>query len=145
MTLMVVLVAAGLVGCADEPSGSSPAPADDYVAAAERLLMPIGSLASVAAGRAQDPDAPAPARERLDEMALQADRALAAFRALRVDDPGLRAQQRRLVERYEAIRTEMDDVIDSLAAGDDPPALARAAAGFFDAVEALPAGLAEGP
>ncbi|MEQ8834949.1 MAG: hypothetical protein RIB67_10975 [Miltoncostaeaceae bacterium] len=145
-TLIAALAATGLVGCDERPTpAASTAPAEGYVDSAQELFQPLGRLASAISGRAEDPEGSAPSRESLDEIITEADDALARFRVLPVADPGLRAQQRRLVEGYESVRARMDAAADSLAAGDAPPALARASAGFFDAVDAMAADLREAP
>lgn len=138
--LLTLLAPAAIAGCGSEaPGAERTTPPPGYVDAAQDLFQPVGLLASAVAARAEAPGAPAPDRASLDEIVDEADTALVRFRALPVDDAGLRSQQRRLVEGYETVRGRMDAVVDSLAAGDPPADLAQASEGFFDSLDTLAA------
>lgn len=136
--LLVMVPAVFAVGCGTQSSVAvTAAEPGDYVAAADRLLAPVGRLASAVAARTERPDAPAPSRAELVALVAQAEQSLADFDRLRVADPALRTQQGRLVRRYRDVIGAMGPLVDSLAEDDEAAALPVAAGGFFDALDAL--------
>jgi hypothetical protein len=127
---------ATLSGCGDSPPEPVAATPSQYVAAAEALLDPPAQLASLISERSTDPAAAIPARDRLEAIVSRARERLAAFRALRLTDAGLRGQRDRLAASYERLTALMPATVDALA-GRDRAALAAAASPFLAALRGL--------
>jgi hypothetical protein len=144
MTAAIAVGAAtclAIAGCGDgdRQATAGPDPPASYVAAVDALVKPPGQLASAVDERAHDPDAPAPARSRLDRLVRSARVRLAELRALRLQDPGLRRHRDRLAAAYARMLPRMPPVVDALAGGDRAE-LDAAATPFLDALRTLPSG-----
>jgi hypothetical protein len=80
---------------------------------------------------------PPPARSRLRDLMAGARDRLADFRALRLEDSGLRRQRDRLAGAYARMIPRMQATADALAS-DDRTGLPAAAAPFLDSLRSLP-------
>ena len=132
-----------IAGCGDgdhQVSAGPDRPAS-YIAAVDALLRPPAQLATAVEVRARDRSAVAPARERLELLVRSARARLAALRALRLRDAGLRRHRDRLAAAYAGVLRRMPAVVDALA-GRDRAALDAAATPFLDALRTLPSGAA---
>lgn len=139
-------LALALAGCGDgEPQATAGGVGPSaYIVAVQDLVEPPRLLAEEIARTARDPGESPPARERLDRLVAEARRRLAALRALRLTDPGLRRGRDRLADAYAALVPRMPPAVDALAAG-DRAALAAAATPFLDALRALPSAASSSP
>ena len=138
-----VVLAAGAVACAALAGcgGTEPAPApvapSAYIAAVQDLLDPPGRLASLVSEATDDTPGPSPSRSRLRGLVNRARDQLAGFRALRIEDAGLRRQRDRLAGAYARLIPRMQTAADALAS-DDRAAVPAAAGPFLDSLRALP-------
>jgi len=141
------------VGCGDADPPTATVTPSRYISAVEALLDPPAQLAASISERSSGADGPAPSRQRLRGLVDDARRGLAAFRALRFDDPVLAGQRDRLAGAYARMLPRMRAAADALSAtpGADRPAaadglasisarvgFAAAAEPFLNALRALP-------
>ena len=132
---------ASLAGCRDSEPAAAPVTPSRYIAAVDALLSPPARLASMIS-QATGPDptpAPAPGRGRLRDLVAGARDRLAQFRALRLEDAGLRRQRDRLAGAYARMIPRMQTAADALASG-DRRALPAAVGPFLDSLRTLPSG-----
>jgi hypothetical protein len=128
----------GVAGCGDgEGQATGPDSPAAYVAAVERLVEPPALLAAEISRRARDEGAAPGRRGRLEGLVTAARDRLAALRALRLEDAGLRRRRDRLASAYARLLAPMETAADALAGG-DRAALAAAATPFLDALRTLP-------
>jgi hypothetical protein len=128
-----------IAGCGDgetQGTGGPDSPAS-YVAAVEGLVEPPALLAAEISRGARGEGPAAGSRRRLDGLVSAARARLAALRALRLEDPGLRRRRDRLASAYAGLVPRMEAAADALAGG-DRAALTAAAAPFLDALRTLP-------
>ena len=129
---------AALAGCRDtEPA---PAPVDALAptsTAVQDLLDPPGRLASLVSEATDDTAGSAAPPSRLRGLVDRARDRLAEFRALRIEDAGLRRQRDRLAGAYARLIPRMQTAADALAA-DDPGGVPAAAGPFLDSLRELP-------
>lgn len=130
---------ASLAGCRDSPPAAAPATPSRYIAAVDALLGPPARLASMISQATGADPTPAPARGRLRDLVAGARDRLAEFRALRLQDSGLRRQRDRLAGAYARMIPRMQTAADALAS-DDRSGLRAAAGPFLDSLRALPSG-----
>jgi hypothetical protein len=126
-------------GCGDgEPqaTGGPDSPAS-YVTAVEGLVEPPALLAAEISRRARDEGTAPASRGRLEGLVSAARDRLAALRALRLEDAGLRRRRDRLASAYARLVPRMEAAADALAGG-DRAALTAAATPFLDALRTLP-------
>lgn len=141
--LSVVLTAgavacASLAGCRDaEPVAATTVSPSRYIAAVEALVDPPARLAATIAQRTGVDPGEAPSRSRLEDLIDEARGRLATFRALRLDDAGLRRQRDRLAGAYARMIPRMQTAADALRSG-DRATIARAAGPFLDSLRTLP-------
>lgn len=142
--LLSVVLAAGAVACAALAGcGGAAAPAPDpvtpsgYIDAVQDLLDPPGRLASLVPEAVDGTPGPAVSRARLRDLVARARDQLEGFRALRVEDAGLRRQRDRLAGAYARLIPRMQTAADALAS-DDPDAVPAAVGPFLDSLRALP-------
>lgn len=130
---------ASLAGCRDSEPAAAPATPSRYIAAVDALLSPPARLASmISQATGPDPTA-APGRGRLRDLVAGARDRLAQFRALRLEDSGLRRQRDRLAGAYARMIPRMQTAADALASG-DRRALPPAVGPFLDSLRTLPSG-----
>ena len=138
-----VVLAAGAVACAALAGCGETAPAPDpvtpsgYIDAVQDLLDPPGRLASLVPEAVDGTPGPAVSRARLRDLVARARDQLEGFRALRVEDAGLRRQRDRLAGAYARLIPRMQTAADALAS-DDPDAVPAAVGPFLDSLRALP-------
>jgi hypothetical protein len=125
-----------LAGCTESERPAAVDSPSRYVEAVEALLDPAAQVAAIVSEQARHPDAPAPSRARLERLVRTARERLAELRALRLRDPGLRADRDRLADAYAEMVPHMQAAADALAA-DDRASLA-AADPFLDSLRTLP-------
>jgi hypothetical protein len=140
--LSVVLAAgavacAALSGCGDTAPAPAPVTPSAYITAVQDLLDPPGRLASLVSEATDDTPGPVPSRSRLRGLVDRARDQLAGFRALRIEDAGLRRQRDRLAGAYARLIPRMQTTADALGS-DDRDAVPAAAGPFLDSLRDLP-------
>lgn len=130
---------ASLAGCRDSEQATAPATPSRYIAAVDALLQPPARLASMISQATDATPSPSPGRSRLRALVTGARERLAEFRALRLQDPGLRGQRDRLAGAYARMIPRMQTAADALA-GDDRAGLPAAVGPFLDSLRTLPSG-----
>lgn len=140
--LSVVLAAgavacAALSGCGDTAPAPAPVTPSAYITAVQDLLDPPGRLASLVSEATDDTPGPAPSRSRLRGLVDRARDQLAGFRALRIEDAGLRRQRDRLAGAYARLIPRMQTAADALASA-DRDGVPAAAGPFLDSLRDLP-------
>lgn len=128
---------AALAGCGGTASEPAPVTPSGYITAVQDLLDPPGRLASLVAEATGATPGPAASRSRLRGLVDRARDQLAGFRALRIEDAGLRRQRDRLAGAYARLIPRMQTAADALAAG-DRDAVPAAAGPFLDSLRGLP-------
>lgn len=131
------LACASLAGCGDSAPEPAPVTPSAYIDAVQDLLDPPGRLASLVPEAIDGTPGPAASRARLRGLVARARDQLAGFRALRIEDAGLRRQRDRLAGAYARLIPRMQTAADALAA-DDPGALPAAVGPFLDSLRELP-------
>jgi hypothetical protein len=132
---------ASLAGCRDSEPVAAPATPSQYIAAVDDLLGPPARLASMVSDATDDDPSPAQSRSRLRTLMAGARDRLAEFRALRLDDAGLRGQRDRLAGAYARLIPRMQTAADALVS-DDRSSLPTAVAPFLDSLRTLPSAAA---
>jgi len=135
------VVCVALVGCGEDEAQSGPDSPSRYVSAVEALLDPPAQIAASISERWRHPEARAPGADRLDRLVSEAGERLAALRALRLEDAGLRRSRDRLATAYAAVVPRMRTAADALTSG-DRAALLAAADPFLDSLRSLPSAAA---
>jgi hypothetical protein len=128
-----------IAGCSDgEPQATSgPDIPATYVAAVQSLVEPPALLATEVSRSARGEGAAGASRGRLQGLVSAARARLAALRALRLEDPGLRRRRDRLAAAYARLVPRMEAAAEALAGG-DRAAVTAAATPFLDALRTLP-------
>jgi hypothetical protein len=131
------LACAAIAGCGDAAPEPAPVTPSAYIDAVQDLLDPPGRLASLVSEATDDTPGPPASRARLRGLVDRARDQLAGFRALRIEDAGLRRQRDRLAGAYARLIPRMQTAADALSA-DDAAAVPAAAGPFLDSLRELP-------
>jgi hypothetical protein len=133
---VLLALAALAAACGRDQTTSSGSEGSAYVAGVQAVLDPAGRMAALAAAQLRAAPAPWPQEPEVTRTAARGDAALAALRALRVADPGLRRQRDRLVAAFAAARASMGRVAADLVRR-DRRALRADAPALFSALQGL--------